>query len=331
MTDNFPHTERQRKPRKKRVVKKGRLLFFGLLFATFILCFLWYLVGGIKTLIYHQLLEIQILQPSIVRQEFSVQGVLIKQEYPIALPLKGSMTFTISDGERVKAGTQIGVLSAADMESATGVKTYAMKSPTSGMLCTHVDGYEDILIPGNINIVQIPALDKIDSNISGKVPAVAEKGQKVAKVIDNLGPIYIYGSFPPEKLKEIQNQKENTIKVMWQQQLLEAKLDKLISNQQQPGMLLLLKNYPDGILHQRKLDFQLVTGELEGLLVNEEALVAKDNKPGLYILWKGIVRWVPVEITDRLAGKVKVSGQELQPGIRYILNPKFAREGDRLT
>ncbi|AQS58330.1 HlyD family efflux transporter periplasmic adaptor subunit [Desulforamulus ferrireducens] len=331
MTEDFPREERQRKPRKRRVVKKGRLLFFILLFTALLLCILWYLFSGIKTLIYHQLLEIQTIQPSLVRQEFSVQGLLIKQEYPITLPIKGSMNFTISDGERVKAGTQLGVLSATDMESASGVKAYAVKSPTSGMLCTHVDGFEDILIPGNINIVQIPALDKIDSNISGEVPAVAEKGQKVAKVIDNLGPLYIFGYLSQERLGAIHGLKDASLKIKWQQQILEAKVDKLIANQEQPGMLLLIKNYPDTILHQRKLDFHLITGELEGLLVNEEALVFKDNKPGIYILWKGMVRWVPVEISGRMAQKVKITGQEIQPGVRYIVNPKYAREGDRLT
>ncbi|SHK09712.1 HlyD family efflux transporter periplasmic adaptor subunit [Desulforamulus aeronauticus] len=327
MTENFSYEERQRRPRKKRVVKKGRLLFFGLLFATVLLCSLWYLVLGIKTLIFHQLLEIQDLQSSVVRQEFSIQGVLIKQEYPISLPLKGSMKFTVSDGERVKAGTQLGILSASDLESASGAKTYTVKSTTSGMLCTHVDGFENILIPGNIDIVQIPSLDKINSN--GVPPTVVEKGQVVAKVIDNLAPIYVYGHVTKEQLSKIEAKKDSGVKVHWQQHLLEAKVDKLISNEQ-PGMLLILKNYPDEIMHQRKIDFQLVIGELEGLLVDEASLVSKDNSPGLYILWKGLIRWVPVEITNRMAGKVQITGQDLQPGIRYILNPEYAREGDRI-
>jgi len=314
--------------RKVWVVNKGRLLFFLFLCVIFLtLC--WFLASGVKSFIFKQLITVDTLQPGVAEQDYAGQGILIKQEYLVNAPLKGTMKFSVPDGERVKAGTTFGVLMASDMESASGVRQYAVKAPVSGVVCSHIDGLETILLPGNLDVVEISALDKIKSNSPAGQTGLVENGQPVAKVIDNLAPVYIYGLFTEEDVKQIQRQKEPVFKIKWENQVIEARIDKVFPGEQ-PAVLFIVKNYPDEILHHRKINFHVTTAMLKGILVDERSLVQRDNQVGIYLVWKGFVRWVPVEITGRLRGQAAIQGKDIQPGIRYVVNPTFAREGDKL-
>lgn len=324
MTEEVDSSVRQRRPRKKRSIKKSRMLvaLLGILVLT------WFLGGSLRSVLYRSLLEVQTLQPGIVTEDFASEGVLIKQEYLIAAPLKGAVSYSLADGQRVKAGTSFGVLKVTTMESSSGVREYALRAPVSGVLCNHVDGLETILVPGNLDVVEIPALDKIVDKPSQSVGPV-ENGQAVAKVIDNLAPVYIYGVLDDKSYGIVSQAKETYLKLKWQDQIIEAKVDKLLSGKQK-GVFLLVKNYPDELLHARKLSYQVNVRALEGFLVPEDALFTKEGQSGLYVVWKDLVRWSPVKVEGRLRGQAAITGEVIQPGVRYVVNPRFAREGDRL-
>ncbi|CCO08761.1 HlyD family efflux transporter periplasmic adaptor subunit [Desulforamulus hydrothermalis] len=314
--------------RKVRVVNGNRFLCFVLI------CFIiaamgWLFASSAKSFIYKQLITVDVLQPGVVEQDYAAEGILIKQEYLVKAPLKGNMKFLVADGERVKAGTSFGELAASDIDAVSGVKRYAVKAPVSGVVCRHVDGWETVLLPGNLDVVEIPALDKIKSDLPEETKSLVEHGQPVAKVIDNLAPIYVYALFSLNDVKQIQQQKDTVLKLKWAGQVVEARVDKVFLGEQ-PAVLFIVKNYPDEILHYRKIKFHITTAILKGILIDEKSLVQRDNRYGIYLAWKGFVRWLPVEVTGRLEGRVAIRGTDIQPGIRYVVNPAFAREGDKL-
>lgn len=290
---------------------------------------LWGLAGGIRGLIVKAAIDVETLQPGVISQPLTGEGLLIKQEYIISAPLKGTLKFTVADGERIKSGATLATLSASSMDSTTGVRQYAITAPVSGVLCRHIDGLETVLVPGAIDVVEIPSLDKIENNPAPVEAGPVDRGQPVAKIVDNLVPIRIYTVLPEVELNRIKGQKQAYLVLEWQGQSIEAKVDKILEGKQ-PAVLLSVQNYPDELVHQRKITFTITTGSLEGLLVNEQSLVVKEGKTGLFHVWKGIVRWTPVEVTGRLQGQAAIRGKDIQPGIRYINNPSFAREGDRL-
>ncbi|GAB6158916.1 hypothetical protein JCM39194_21160 [Desulfotomaculum varum] len=314
--------------RKARVVNGGRFLCFVLI-CLLVVTLGWLFAGSVKSFIYQQIITVDVLQSGVVEQDHAGEGILIKQEYLVKAPLKGSMQFSVADGERVKAGTTFGVLAASDIDAASGVKRYAVKAPVSGVVCSHVDGWETVLLPGNLDVVEIPALDKIKSDLPEETKSPVEHGQPVAKIIDNLAPIYVYALFSLNDVKQIQQQKNSVLKLKWAHQVIEARVDKVFLGEQ-PAVLFIVKNYPDEILHYRRINFYVATATLKGILVDEKSLVQRDNQYGIYLAWKGFIRWVPVEVTGRLEGRVAIQGTDIQPGIRYVVNPAFAREGDKL-
>ncbi|WP_459911121.1 HlyD family efflux transporter periplasmic adaptor subunit [Desulfotomaculum defluvii] len=308
---------------RKKLVIKVIFLCLGLLLL------FWFLLG-LKGFIYRSFARIEALEPGQLTGKILAEAVLIKHEYLIHAPLKGVMKYSISDGQRAKGGTTLGILEAPSMDTISGLKQYAVNAPHGGMFCRHIDGLETILVPGNLDVVEIPPLDKINTGTDSPVGGNVEKGAPVAKVIDNLAPIFLAGELQTENFKQLQQLKDKELKLQWENQLVSAKVDKLLNEAEKKGFILVLKNYPDEILHHRKINFEIITGETEGLLIQEEALVSRDNKEGLYIIWKGLVRWVPVNINGRLDGQAAIEGTDIQPGISYVVNPRFVREGDKL-
>ncbi|MEG6522203.1 HlyD family efflux transporter periplasmic adaptor subunit [Desulfotomaculum sp. 1211_IL3151] len=318
----FASKPKARRPRKKLA---ARIMFFCLGLLLLFWCFL-----SLKDVVYRNIARVETLQPGQLTEKIAVSALLIKQEYLINAPLKGVMKYSVSDGQKVKAGTSLGVLEAPSMDTVSGLKQYAVTTPAGGMFCNHIDGLEAILVPGQLDVVEMPPLDKIDNNIPLNPGGNVEKGAPIAKVIDNLTPIFIAGELEAENFKQLQELKDAEIKLEWQNQLVRVKIDKLENKGEKKAFVLVLKNYPDEILHHRTIDFQIITGEIGGLLIKEEALVSKDNKEGLYIIWKGLVRWVPVKIIKTLNGQAAIEGADIQPGMSYVVNPRFVREGDKL-
>ena len=322
LTRKIASKPRARRPRKKLAV---RIIFLCL----GLLLLFWFLLS-LKAVIYRNIARTETLQPGQLTEKITVSALLIKQEYLINAPLKGVMKYSVSDGQRVKAGTSLGVLEAPSMDTVSGLKQYAVTTPAGGMFCSHIDGLEAILIPGQLDVVEMPPLDKIDNNSPLTTGGNVEKGAPIGKVIDNLTPIFLAGELEAENFKQLQQLKDSELKLDWQNQRILAKVDKLENKGEKKGFVLVLKNYPDEILHHRKIEFQIITGEITGLLIKEEALVSKDNKEGLYIIWKGLVRWVPVKIINRLYGQAAIEGADIQPGMSYVVNPRYVREGDKL-
>lgn len=322
LTRRFAGKTGARPPKKKLA---GRLILFGL----GLLLLFWFLLS-LKGVIYRNIARVETLQTGQLTEQITVSALLIKQEYLINAPLKGYMNYSVSDGQRVKAGTSCGVLEAPSMDTISGLKQYAVTTPAGGVFCNHIDGWETILVPGHLDVVDMPPLDKIDNNRPMTTGGNVEKGAPIAKVIDNLTPIFLAGELEAENFNKLKQLKDAEIKLDWQDQLVRAKIDMLENKGEKKAFVLVLKNYPDEILHFRIISFQIITGEIAGLLVREEALVSKDNKEGLYIIWKGLVRWVPVKIIKTLNGQAAIEGVDLQPGMSYVVNPRFVREGDRL-
>ncbi|MGB9804743.1 MAG: hypothetical protein ACPLUI_13130, partial [Desulfofundulus sp.] len=95
-------------------------------------------------------------------------------------------------------------------------------------------------------------------------------------------------------------------------------------------MLFFLPVYPGDMVHQRQVRLGLLTGEVAGFSVVPGAVVERAGQPGIYIVSLRRATWVPVRVLDRMPGRVLVSGRDLSNLTRYVTNPFWVREGDRL-
>ena len=306
-----PSTRRKQRPRSR--LFKPLIITVALLYVFF---FAWeFLVAAVS--------KVQFLTKQEVGQTTSLEGILIKEEKVTRTPANGLLHFTVPDGTRLEMGAGGARVTAAEQES--GGETFKFFTTTAGIFCTHLDGLENILSPGNLDVLDLPKLEKI----GGKpIPEVArvEKGQPVFKIIDNLSPISIYAEAPKSDFPPDLMDKPRWLQATWENLPLSIKPRKLTDKGDRWEGFFTITNYPENLIHYRKVRLNVTTKLLAGLLVPRKAIVYREGEPGIYLAVKKKARWAPVKIEGELAGKVAISGRGMGEGTHYVSNPVLARE-----
>ncbi len=253
-----------------------------------------------------------------------LEGLLIKEEEVVRSPSSGEIHFTVPDGNRLEVGA--GAAQVISTEQGSGKVALNIFTPVAGVFCTHLDGLESILSPENMNVLD---LTKLEKTVNKAIPegVRVEKGQPVFKLIDNLSPINFYAVIPKDSFPSGMVDRPRWLQATWENQTFNIKPDKIVDKGDRWEGLFLLNNYPENIIHYRKVRLSVTTKKLNGLLVPCRAVVYRNGEPGLYLAVKKKACWVPLKIEGELNGKVAVSGQEIGENTRYVSNPILAREG----
>ena len=302
--------------------KKSRNLLLKALFFTALLCCLFFLA---RQFIISAIYDVQSLTGAEVGETVYMDGILLKDEKVTRAPANGSLRFTQPDGRRLEVGAK-----AADIETApeegTGGQTVAVYTDSAGILCSHLDGLESMLTPANTDVLDLPGLEKIADK-----PVVArtrvEKGQPIFKIIDNLSPVIIYGAIPKPALPAGYADKPVWLQAAWNNLALRIKPSSLVDKGDRWEGYFLISDYPESIVHNRKVRLTVTTKQLKGLLAPSGAVVYRAEQPGVYLVVKKKAQWKPIDIEGELAGRIAVSGEGLVEGDRYVSNPVLIREG----
>lgn len=308
------------KPSKKRGRRTGSgflKVLIGAAALTFTIFFAWESLAAVVS-------RVQFLSEQEVGQTAPLKGMLIKEEKTIRSPVNGKLHFTATDGKRLEVGAGAAQVIAVEQES--GGATSNVFTPIAGIFCTHLDGLENILSPGNLDVLDLPELEKIGDKPVPEGGRV-EKGQPIFKIIDNLSPINIYAEIPKSGFPADIADKPGWLPATWENLPLTIKPRKLTDKGDRWEGFFLLSGYPENLVHYRKVLLSVTTNRLKGLLVPRKAIVYRDGEPGIYLAVKKKAQWVPVKIEGELAGKVAVSGRGLGEDTRYVSNPVLAREG----
>jgi len=308
-------------PSKKRKRKPGNLFLKALTVTALLLCAFFltrqFLAAAIS--------DVQFLTSQEVGQTTPFDGILIKDEKVVRSPANGRLHFTEPDGRRLEVGAKAAEIEIS-AEQGAGGSTVDVNTDSAGILCTHLDGLENILSPENIGVLDLPSLEKI-----GGKPAPegtrAEKGQPIFKIIDNLSPVSIYGAIPKPALPDGYMDKPGWIQATWDNYNFKIKPANISDKGDRWEGFFLMSGYPEQIVHYRKVRLIVTTRQLKGLLVPHKAIVYRDGKPGVYLAVKKKAQWAPVKIEGELAGRVAVSGEGFIEGTRYVSNPVLSREG----
>jgi len=283
-----------------------------------IIFFAWGTIVGAVT-------RVQFLSNQEVSRTELLEGILIKEERVVTTPVDGQLQTVVQDGTRLEVGAvAVQVLSAGEAHGGINIFT-----PSAGIFCTHLDGLENILSPGNLDILDLSRVEKsADKVTAGKYRV--EKGQPVFKIIDNLSPLYLYAEIPRSHFPPDLADKPRWLPARWENMPLAIKPYKLTDKGDQWEGVFLLDDCPASLYHYRRVRLAVTIDKLKGLLVPADAVVYRDNTPGIYLAVKKKARWVPVKIEGELAGMVAVSGGGLSEETRYVSNPVFTREGSRV-
>lgn len=321
MTDHEIKSPR-RKPKRQRKTSTHIVLAIIGLFV------IWLLGTSIWQVVQSRLVNIEFLTPGSVSQTVSVNGILIKEETVLLAPVKGQLKMISSEGERVRSGGLVARIVADGNQSQTGQPVAA---PRPGVVCTHLDRLENILRPGIIDALELNEVQKLQADTSLRDGgALVEKGQPVAKLVDNLAPVWLWffmkGNWPASKSLA----RGDYINMSWQGNQLRGRLEEIRQREEGQELFFSLNRYPDALLHERNVELQLVTGKLSGFLVPQGAIIEKEGQTGIYVILEKRVKWLPVEIHGQLSDKIAVTGPELGAETRYVTNPHWVRVGNRV-
>jgi putative membrane fusion protein len=209
---------------------------------------------------------------------------------------------------------------------ASGDYKIDISTSATGILCTHLDGLESILTPQNITVAELKKIEKtvVGSSLDG---TNVGEWQPVFKIIDNLSPVSIYASIQKAALADGYPDKPEMLQASWENHVFALEPGELIDNGDMLEGFYQIADYPEALVHERKVQLMITARQLKGLLVPDKAVVYRDSEPGIYLAVKKKAQWTSVAIEGELAGKVAVSGEGISEGTRFISNPVLLREG----
>ncbi len=287
--------------------------------------FILYIIGGQAwQLILQRLISIEFLVPATLKRAEPVQCILIKDETPVIAPAGGRFRLTVAEGSRVRGGQVIGKITTS-ADTSGGGNYVELRAPKPGLVCTHVDGLENILKPGNINALEMTRLQKISDE--GQQGDTVEKGRPVVKIVDNLSPLLVYMQ-PPENFPPGKTAQGSNITLLWQDREMAARVEAIKTSANRTELFAVISNYTDEILHLRDVKMELLLERVAGFKVPTAALVEKGGARGIYISRRQRVEWHPVVVQGSTDGESLVTGDGLGPETRYIMNPRWVQAGD---
>ncbi len=266
----------------------------------------------------------QVLTIGTVSRTTTLDGILIKNERVFKAPCSGRLHLTRADGERLEMGARAAEI--ISVEQGSSEATFVLYTDATGILCNHLDGYESILSPSDIGTIAVPAIEKKDARPLADGSKV-DQGQPVVKIIDNLSPVYIYGTLPKTDFTDSYWDDPGPLPASWENMdfsITPGEVNDISGNVRGAFML---SGFPEQIIHHRRVSLNVTTRSLRGFLVPDWAIVCNDHQPGIYLIVKKKAVWTPVEIEGALSGKIAVSGDGIEEGAGYVANPVFVREG----
>ncbi len=259
-----------------------------------------------------------------LKKLYLAEGVLVRDETVITAPAGGQLNMLVQEGEKVRAGESIAEVKTVAGDTARSNRTVLIRAPRSGVVICRTDGLEGVLNPGHVDILEVAGVKLRAGEGPGRDEGKGgrcDKGQPVLKIVDNLSPVVIClqvpDGFPPGLLK-----KGGTISMTWENSEFAGRITDARDYRGRPQLVVEVMSYPAGFLQQRKVILGLEGGTVTGCLVPAKSLVEKDGQAGLYIMDKHRVRWVPVSLEGVVDDTAAVSGAEVVPGTRYVVNPR---------
>lgn len=289
----------------------------------------WYGVTWAKSAVLARLIDVRPLAMEQVVETTTVPGVVVRREVTVKAPGPGELRLLVHDGERLRAGAPVAEI--------RGVSTQKVYSPGAGVFCTHLDGLEGLLVPGMIDVLDMGAVERINNNRpnpGGEVTGGREVsgGELIGKLVDNLQPVMIYIELKSAGEDVAGSWRDGAeVRLLFGGRELTGRVAGVRGDGQDPAMFVEVEQYPEDFVHRRFQQLELVTRQASGWLVPERALVFKDGKPGIYVVSKQVLRWMPVTARISLDGKVAIGGEGLSETLHYVSNPALAREGIRVA
>jgi len=323
-------------PAPVRIRKKHKQSLPGKIFIIAVLAVLLLLIGSgvFKSVVTRFLISVVPVETTQLEDTVTADFLIIRQETALSAPFKGFFEEAVHDGERVAKNTVIGHLMKNAGSSLEKTEKVALLSPQAGILSYFVDGYEGVLTPQTwpqLDLAKLPELKKeLDKKTTGTEGGgrSVEAGEYYCKIVDNLAPCSLFAEGVqglPEGLAA--GSAVNLRLDGLNEQLIDARITDFMKAEEGDRVLFSIP-YVTGIEDIRSSAGKIVTGKYGGMVVDRKVLVTKDETAGIYLLSKGHVLWVPIQVTAVIDNKAVLRG--LANGDWIIATPGLVKEGQRV-
>lgn len=307
---------RPRKKGRKRALAVACILLVSGLFIVYIaVTQIWNFTRG-------SLIKTEALCSGELKKLYAAEGVLLRNEFLIVSPADGQLKMLVEEGERVRVGDAVAEVRTIGDGSGSPVSSELLITPVAGLVSSRIDGLEGVLKPDQVDILEVAGEKIKAAEAPVQDNSKCRKGQPVVKIIDNLTPLLIClkvpEGFPPDRIK-----KDGSITLVWENNEFAGRITAVRDRVSRPEVLISTLGYPAGLLYERKAGLSLVGGSVSGQLVPVKALVEKEGQAGIYIASKQQFNWVPVEVEGEVNDRAAISGEQVGPGTRYVVNPRW--------
>ena len=314
---------------RKRRHLSSTVAWHNILLVVITLYIVWQGINYTRDIVMARLLRVEEARYGVIEDVLPVEGTLIRNEKVLPSPGTGRLKILIPEGERVRVGAVVARVAAPAMDSQKGETLFNITAPVTGIVSYQTDGLESVYTPRNLQVLPVSKLRSTEIKpIKLTEGMQVEAGKPVAKIVNNLEPVNILGVIPKEKVSSDMLKTGKRVKVRFaKDQAAPVYLSVADSSFQGKENLyrLVLNNYSDSFINPRIVFFELVIKRFEGFIVPADALVEKENKLGVYIIYKEAIKWKNVQVIGQINNKVAIGG--LEPGVSVVQNPKYAREG----
>lgn len=244
------------------------------------------------------------------------QALVVRDEVVVFAPRDGTFSPVVPEGQRVAEREPVAVL-----QTSSGTRQL-LEAPRAGVVCYHTDGWEKVLTPASIQTLD---LIKWDRALPGPVEtgpgAPVEAGQPLLKIVNNLQPPLIWFKFDSEYL-DLFPAVGKKVRFSLGGEILEGTL-KSLSTRGVIGQGLLELDRKE-LLHERRVELNIIVVQAEGPVIPNQALVWQDQKSGVYKKTVQGYQWVPVQVLLQDEDYSVVEG--LSRGDLVITNPYLIKE-----
>lgn len=248
------------------------------------------------------------------------RALVVRDETVVFAARAGTFQPAAPEGQRVTEKDTVAILQAA------GGTRQVVAAPRAGVVCYHTDGWEKVLTPQSLETLDLVHWDQVPPALAEAGPGtLVEAGRPLFKIVNNLQPPLIWFKFDSEYLGWFPAVGKK-VSFRLGEAIYEGTLRGLTSQ----GITAWgwLEVDRKEMLHEREVEISLILARADGPIIPNEALVWRDEAPGVYKKNMQGYQWVPVEVLLQEEDYSVVKG--LSRGDLVITNPYLIEEASRL-
>ena len=259
--------------RKIRKIKYSRL-FIIIIFA--------YILLQITINIIGKNIETLVIESETIELKVRAKGLVIRDEYLIKSNQSGNIKNMAKDGEKLKKGDALAAINAFYfyIYLCNNKNINYLSMPTSGVVSTKYDGYEDIYTLDKLENLTAKDIEDVEDNYK-KLDienTFIKESEVIARVIQS---DYSYIAILTENDIFEDNQK---VEIVFDSDNVQGNVEEIYRNGDNNVVIFKISNQNVEIYDTRVKEFDIIYKQIDGLKVPKQSIEEVNNQKGVYVL-----------------------------------------------